>query len=198
MSIPRFRAMISALETHFPNWRELNIHESSPAGSSSSKIARECKSYSYSYFFPDIPPGTNKNGMRCENVEQLTFADETFDLFITQDVFEHVFHPNRGFKEIARVLKSGGAHIFTIPWYYWNKTLVRATEENGQVNHLEPPDYHGNPIDANGSLVVTEWGYEFPDFIYKYSGLSTTVLRIYDTYQGIDAKFIEIFISYKI
>jgi len=52
---------------------------------------------------------------RCENLEALTFANESIDLHITQDVMEHVFHPSKVFKEIARTLKLGGAHIFTVP-----------------------------------------------------------------------------------
>ena len=42
-------------------------------------------------FFEDIAPGVYKNGLRCENLEQLTFADRSFDVFITQDVMKHVF-----------------------------------------------------------------------------------------------------------
>ena len=44
----------------------------------------------------------------------MTFQNESFDLFITQDVFEHVMEPNKAFKEIERVLKPGGAHVFTV------------------------------------------------------------------------------------
>jgi 2-polyprenyl-3-methyl-5-hydroxy-6-metoxy-1,4-benzoquinol methylase len=45
----------------------------------------------------------------------MTFGTEQFDLFITQDVMEHVFRPRLAVKEIMRVLKTGGAHIFTAP-----------------------------------------------------------------------------------
>ena len=40
-SIPRFRAIISVLETSFPDWRQMTIHESSPGGVASHKIALE-------------------------------------------------------------------------------------------------------------------------------------------------------------
>jgi len=42
--------------------------------------------------------------------------DESFDLVITQDFFEHVLRPA---KEIARTLKSGGAHIYAVPYDRW-------------------------------------------------------------------------------
>ena len=43
-----------------------------------------------------------------QNLEKLTYEDESFDVVITQDVFEHINEPFQAFKEIARVLKPGG------------------------------------------------------------------------------------------
>src|SRR5579862_2545780 len=103
-SIPRFRALIYALQICYPGWRDLRIFESSPGGASSEKLARECASYQSAHFFPDVAPGEFKDGVRCENLEALTFGDSVFDLVVTQDVFEHVFHPDAAFREIARVL----------------------------------------------------------------------------------------------
>jgi len=196
-SIPRWRALIHVLQTHFPNWRELRIHESSPGGASSEKLRRECPNYLASHFFPEVTPGEMKHGFGSENLEQQTFKDAEFDLVVTQDVFEHILDPARAFSEIARTLKPDGAHVFTVPWYYWKKTLLRAISENGSIKYLEKPDYHGNPIDPNGSLVVREWGWDLCDFIYTHSGLTTTAIRINDESRGIKAEFIEVFISRK-
>jgi SAM-dependent methyltransferase len=196
-SIPRFRAIIEVLETHFPDWRTFTIHESSPGGASSYMLARECANLIASHYYPDIPPGEIHNGFRCENLESQTFEDEKFDLVVTQDVFEHVFHPDRAFREIARTLKPGGAHLFTAPWYYWKKTVVRAQEQDGEIIHLLPPEYHGNPINKSGSLVIREWGFDLADFILRTSGMVTTAIRLYDPRKGIEAKFIEVFISTK-
>jgi SAM-dependent methyltransferase len=196
-SIPRWRALIYVLETHFPNWRESRIHESSPGGASSQKLSRECKHYTATHFFQNTPAGETKHGYRCENLESQTFGDGEFDLVITQDVFEHILNPSKAFAEVARTLKPGGAHVFTIPWYYWKKTLIRAVDEHGTVRHLEQPERHGNPIDPNGSLVVTEWGWDLCDFIHKHSGLGTTVVKTQDRQRGIDADFIEVFVSRK-
>ncbi len=196
-SIPRFRAFIHTLELHFPNWRELRIHESSPGGASSEKLARECLHYTPTHYFPEVPSGETKDGYRCENLEEQTFPDESFDLVITQDVFEHILDPARAFAEVARTLKPGGAHVFTVPWYYWKETVVRAVREGDEVRHLKDPEYHGNPIDPGGSLVVTEWGRDLGDFIYLCSGLTTTAIRTIDRRRGIEAAFIEVFISQK-
>jgi SAM-dependent methyltransferase len=196
-SIPRWRAVIVVLETHFPAWRAGRLHESSPGGAASNKLARECAGYEASNYFTDTPAGQRRNGTRCENLEHQTFADATFDLVVTQDVFEHVLHPEQAFREVARTLKPGGAHVFTVPWYYWKKTVVRATGAPGAIEHLLAPEYHGNPIDANGSLVITEWGHDLTGIIETATGLSTTVMRITDRRQGIEGKFIEVFITQK-
>jgi hypothetical protein len=66
--------------------------------------------------------------------------------------------------------RAGGAHVFTVPWYWWKDTLIRAVcAEDGTITHIEKPEYHGNPIDSQGSLVVTEWGRDLCDFIYRAS-----------------------------
>jgi len=174
------------------------IHESSPGGAASDKLARECAHCLQTHWYPDMRSGETKYGFRCENLERQTFPDGSFDLVVSQDVFEHVLDPAMGFAEIARTLKPGGAHVFTVPWFYWKPTVVRAARaEDGSVTHFLKPDYHGNPIDENGSLVVTEWGANLCDFIYRTSGLPTTVIYQHDKRQGIEAEFIEVFVSRK-
>jgi SAM-dependent methyltransferase len=142
--------------------------------------------------------GEMVGGYRCENLEHQTFDNDSFDLVVTQDVFEHVLHPDQGFREIARTLRRGGAHVFTVPWYYWKRTLVRAQEKHGVIEYLEPPEYHGNPISAEGSLVVREWGFDLADYIKQNSGMDTMAIRIENPNKGIEAEFIEVFISRKV
>lgn len=196
-SIPRNRALIHVLQTGFPGYRSMKVHESSPCGAASDKLQRECRDYTPTYFYPEVPPGGYKNGVRCENIEHMTFEDGSFDLMITQDVMEHVLNPGKAFEDIARVLKPGGAHVFTVPIYKGKKTLVRAVEAPEGVKYLEEAQYHGNPIDRKGSLVVTEWGEELIEFITLHGGLATTVHRIVDRKLGIDGEFLEVLVSRK-
>ncbi len=196
-SIPRWRAVIHVLNLTFPCWRELRILESSPGGASSEKLRRECKQYVPTHFFSDIEPGCFKDGIRCENLERMTFDDEAFDLAVTQDVFEHVLKPDKAFKDIARVLKAGGAHVFTVPFHASKKTVVRAVATANGIKYVEEKVYHGNPIDSQGSLVVTDWGYDLPDFIKINSGLTTTVYLYRDPKLGLDGDLLEVFVSRK-
>jgi SAM-dependent methyltransferase len=198
-SIPRHRALVKVLNDHFPGWRELRIHESSPGGASSDKIKRECRDYVASQFLADVPRGQFKGGQRSEDLEALTFADESFDLVITQDVFEHVLRPAKAFAEIARTLKPGGAHVYTVPYYRGKKTVVRAEPDGNEgVRHLMKPDYHGNPIDPSGSLVITEWGDELCDFVFRSSGMTTTIFNFYNPRLGLEGEFLDVLLSRKV
>lgn len=194
---PRARAVMRALTLFFPRHRNMRIHESSPSGAASKKLETECDNYTSSYFWPDVPLGSYRNGIRSENLEQMTFDDAIFDLVITQDVFEHVLNPGKAFAEVARVLKPGGAHIFTVPYSKSTKTLVRAVQTTEGIKYLTEKRYHGNPIDPQGALVVTDWGYDLTDFIYLNSGITTTIYGITDPGLGLEAESLEVFVSRK-
>lgn len=197
-SIPRQRALLKVLQKFFPDWRNLVIHESSPSGATFNKFTDECRGYLASQFFPDIPPGTICSGFRNEDLARQTFDDETFDLVITQDVLEHLIDPVQSLKEISRTLKPGGAHVFTVPWYFTQDTKIRAIQGENEIVHLEQPDYHVSPVDDEGSLVVTEWGSDLIDTIFASTGMTTTAIHINDRQAGIEAEFIEVFVSRKL
>ncbi|WP_084604778.1 methyltransferase domain-containing protein [Desulfonatronum thioautotrophicum] len=199
-SIPRFRALVRALEKFIPNWRSLTMHESSPGGASSEYLRNQNQNYTRSHYLKDIPVGmfSKKHDAWSENLEAMTYPDESFDIFITQDVMEHTMRPLETFREIARVLKPGGAHIFTVPWYP-DETCSRLRAEivSGELRLLAPPQYHGNPIDKNGSLVTVDWGIDLPQKIFQSSELHTTVFLERDIFYGLDGEFLEVFVSQK-
>ena len=196
-SIPRWRAMAAILHELFPNWRQLAIHESSPGGPLSDKLRQQCEHYVGSHFHQGRLPGSMVDGFRCEDLTAQTFSDGSFDLVVTSDVFEHVMHPREGFREIARTLRPGGGHLFTVPIYKGKRTRARAVEEDGQVVHVLPPDYHSNPVDPKGSLVVTEWGADLAERIVEWAGTPTTVFRTVDRRMGLDGEFLEVLVSRK-
>jgi hypothetical protein len=196
-SIPRWRALVQILHTNFPTWRDLRILESSPGGASSEKLRKECYQYIGAHYFKDVVPGKYKDGWRCENLEELTFHNETFDLVVTQDVFEHILNPAKAFAEVGRVLKPGGAHVFTVPFYPGRRTEVRAADGLCGIRYLKEKIYHGNPIDPEGSLVVTDWGADLPEFIYMSSRMATTIYQQRDSRFGLEGQFLEVFVSRK-
>lgn len=199
-SKPRERALMLVLEMYFPDWKGKVIHESSPIDRGASvRLAKECSRYIPSQLFGDTPPGTVKNGMRCEDLTHLTFDDASIDLHVTQDVMEHVFKPEAVFREIARTLKPGGAHVFTVPIVNKHRaSRIRAViDADGQIRHELPPVYHGNPVSSDGALVTVDWGFDICRHIFEASGLYTHIVHIDDLSRGIRAEYIEVLVTVK-
>ena len=201
-SIPRERAVVKVMTDWYPSHASLMVHESSPAQRGASEFLRKsCLNYSTSQYLPNCEFGSTDSvtGFRSENLESLTFADNTFDLFVTQDVMEHIFNPLKASKEIARVLKPGGAHIFSVP--IMNKSLPTqrwaALNADNTVNFIMPAEYHGNPIDDKGSLVTMHYGYDLAGMITQHTGCPTTIVQIDNIELGIRAEYIEVLVMQK-
>ena len=195
-SIPRYRAVNLTLDHCFPSWGSLAIHESSP---SYDFIRRFCSVYSCSHFFKGVPLGGSHQGVRCEDLEQLTFPDEAFDLFVTQDVLEHVFRPELALREIMRVLKPGGAHVFTTPKYKELRvSRQRAALRGEEVAHLLEPVHHDNPLGEGGSLVTWDYGDDFETLVWRWCGCPTVTYVTRDRALGLDGEFLEVFVTRKL
>jgi hypothetical protein len=139
-SIPRERALMHVIQAWYLNWRDLTVHESFPGNRGASiKLAQQCRSYTASQYDPQL--GSEYSSKRrlpySENLEKQTFADDAFDLVVTQDVFEHIFDAPTAFMEIARTLRLGGAHIFTTPLVNKKKPSVKwaSLSDAGIVHH---------------------------------------------------------------
>lgn len=195
-SIPRQRAIQYVLDKFFSNYEKSKIHESSP---SSNFISQYCKDYSFSQFFEDVPLSEKKNEIECQNLEKLTFDSNIFDIFITQDVMEHVFNPNLAFKEIIRVLKPGGIYIFTCPKHKGlKKSYPRAAKfKNSKIVFYCEPEYHGNPIGDGRSLVTWYYGDDFESLIFNWTNCFTATYIIRDLSLGIDGEFMDVFVIKK-
>lgn len=115
-------------------------------------------------YFDDVAAGSLKDGIQCQNLEALTFKDGRFDLVISEDVFEHLKDYRRGFAEVFRVLKPGGYHIFTIPFYFDRRTRELFDLVDGAPVLRQPIEYHGDPLRGNIPC-YTHFGYDLLDFL---------------------------------
>ena len=183
-SAPRDRALRMLLDEHAPDWRKGHVHESSP---SNDCIKSNVQNYSASQFYTDRPLGSMVNGFGNENLEDMTFSDNTFDVIVAVDVVEHVFHPDRMVKEMLRVVKPGGIALFTtVPNYSLEQCRPRATvdENTGRITELSPPIYHGNPI-ADGALMTWDFGRDFNARIEEWAGCKLIHWSQADTQHGV-------------
>jgi SAM-dependent methyltransferase len=115
------------------------------------------------YLGPDAKPGyVSEDGLRHENLCDLSFDGNSYDAVLTFDCLEHLPDYSLAFEEIYRVLKPGGKLFFSIPFDVNNENnVVRAQVlENGDLNHILPPVYHGDPINDDGVLVYNDYGWD--------------------------------------
>jgi Glycosyltransferase WbsX/Methyltransferase domain len=199
-SIPRERALMHVIQRHFPDWRNMCIHESSPVNrGTSAKLGRECRNYVASQYDPALGFGKihPTRHYRSEDLERQTFPDQCFNLVITQDVFEHIFDADAAFCEIARTLKPGGAHVFTVPLVNKERPTQRRASRgsDGAILYHGAPEYHGNPVSAHGSLVTWHWGFDIVNRIQKVSGMRSHIIALDDLHLGIRAEYNEVMVS---
>ncbi len=122
--------------------------------------------YVTSELYDDVPLGTEvRPGHFCQDLSFLTFPDRSFDVALVTDVFEHVRLHRRAFAELGRVLRPGGALIFTVPHAFAaerNEAYVEVVDpaRPDLDRPLRPPVYHGDPLGEGRALVYRVFGRE--------------------------------------
>lgn len=137
------------------------------------KLLSQARTYLRSFYEEDGGL-VKKNGAVFEDITALSFKDDSFDLIVSSDVLEHVPQLEKAFRETARVLKPGGAHLFTAPPRA--KTRRRAEVADGRVIHIEEPEYHLDPLSPQGILAFWDIGPDLPQVIPP-AGLSVRTVR---------------------
>jgi SAM-dependent methyltransferase len=147
-----------ALRDHVPDLAGCDVCELSARGPLAEFLKRTAKSAALSEYFADAEPGAYRSGIRCEDVQRLSYADASFDLVTHTEVLEHVPDDARAFAELHRVLRPGGTMLFTVPLYGGYPTIERARLRNGDVEHLMEPAYHIDPLRGAGILAFRDYG----------------------------------------
>lgn len=150
---PTQMSLAKVIRDHLPDLSGKNVYELSSKGAIHRFFTREPCELTCSEYFDDAPPGSWVNGVQCQNVEQLTYQSDSFDLCTSTDVFEHVVDDAAGFAEVGRVLRTGGAMIFTVPLTANEATVERAMYLNGELVHLTEPEYHNDYIRGRGKVL---------------------------------------------
>ncbi len=107
-------------------------------------------------------PDGDVPGVRHEDLTALTFADGTFAHVLTFDVLEHIPGYERALAECLRCLKPGGCLLLSVPFAAAEEhNCLRATvAATGEITHLLPAEYHGDPCRAGGCLCYHRFGWE--------------------------------------
>ena len=100
-----------------------------------------------------------------QDIQSLTWTDESFDLVITSDTLEHVPDYRLALAETRRVLRPNGRHVLTVPL---RPDLPRTRARIGL-----PPVHHGEPPGpwrwvrrvGDDMLALHDIGADFPDIV---------------------------------
>ena len=165
----------------FIKMKNFNIFEPDSRGSIHNQLFYYPK-YLFSEYHPDQKFGDVINGIRNEDLQKLIFKDNLFNILITQDVFEHIKDPTQAFKEIHRVLKPNGVHIFTVPLDMNYHTIKRIDKDDSVI--VEPVIYHSDHVDSGGVKVYTDWGFDIIDYLNEI-GFESFIISKKDFDSGI-------------
>ncbi len=135
--------------------------------------------YGSEYLGHEYRSGQIVRGIRHEDVTNLSFDPASLDLIVSNDVFEHVPNPGKAFSACAQALRSGGSMLASIPFHTnFDTSVARAELKQGEVTHLLPPVFHGNPVSAKGSLVFTDFGWDILQGLGE-AGFSDAAVEVY-------------------
>jgi Methyltransferase domain len=143
--------------------RPLAVYSAEATSAIHQVFAKHSKNYVASEYFSHegLKSGDMVNGTRHEDLQHTSFAETSFDL-----VTEHIPFPYRAHAEVYRILKPGGAHVFTVPFIADaanDITMSRLDETTGAITHgpgapphFPAPMFHGDYIrPEQGVLVFT-------------------------------------------
>ncbi len=116
-------------------------------------------------------PGTIRNihgiEVRHESMTRTSFANNSFDLVLHNDVLEHVYDYLSALADSFRILSPNGVLIFTTPFFLrlpnnLNKATLNA---DGTITHHAEPEYHGNPMNSDGALTFHHYSWRLVEAV---------------------------------
>ncbi|MEP7041633.1 MAG: methyltransferase domain-containing protein [Dokdonella sp.] len=153
-----------AIRETLPDLSTRDVCELSARGPLVDYLQRNARTLTVSEYFEDVSPGALRGGVRCEDVQRLTYADSSFDMVSHTEVLEHVPDDALALGELLRVLRPGGVMLFTVPLHSGECTLERARLVDGGIEHLREPVYHNDPQRReSGILAFRDYGRDILD-----------------------------------
>jgi len=124
--------------------------------------------------------------IRHRDLTALDFEDASLDAAMSLDVLEHIPDYGAALREFARVLRPGGALVFTVPFYdsqARSETIARACAD-GTVEFSGEPEYHGDPR-GGGIPCFHHFGWDLPDALRQAGFGDAALLRVRQPAHGI-------------
>ncbi len=143
--------------------------------------------FSSEYIAPALESGQVKDGIMHVDMQRTHFEPDSLDVVISSDVLEHIPYPGKAISEVFRILRPGGLHIFTVPFYGHRFTIEKRVQigVDGKEQFLMPPIYHGDPVrEGSGVLVYNIFA---PELLCELeaAGFDARLMRVYSPAKGI-------------
>ena len=131
------------------------VYELSYHGAVHRYLKQRFARFECSEYFGPTALGERVNGVRNEDVQQLSFPNDTFDLVSCTEVFEHVPDYLAGFSQVCRVLRPQGWFVLTVPFFdaEQTKAICRLTP-TGDLQWLQQEEYHDSQVTGVGTVPV--------------------------------------------
>jgi SAM-dependent methyltransferase len=129
--------------------------------------------FTYSEYFGEEHRSGDVVGEVChQDLQRPSFPDESFDVVITCEVFEHIPDAIGAEREVVRILKPGGVYCFTVPFIpHGEHDLVLAERTpDGEIKHFAEPQYHGDPLRPEEGILVYRV-FAFRDLKHRFESL---------------------------
>eukprot|EP00889_Picochlorum_renovo_P008948 jgi/Picre1/35978/NNA_003435.t1 len=150
------------------------------------------------YYGPQSKYGDFVDGIKNEDLQKLTFSGNNFDIVLSSEVFEHIPDPYEAHREVFRVLKPGGCHVFTVPFIpdnFYDKNIASLNHE-GEIIWTSEPMFHLDPIRKDGVPVFNIFGIEMLPKLCKL-GFEESYFRFHSVSSGILGSNAYVFLACK-
>ncbi len=173
-------SLIPVIEEHKSKIEVASVWEMSTYGATLNYLNKNFNSVVATEFNENHNSGEFVDGILNQDVQKTSFANDSFDIITSNQVFEHVPDNVAAFAECYRVLKPGGALIFSVPLYKMPRTVRLAQIKDGKLELLvEPPEYHASRA-TGAESVLTFWRHSINDIqeIVTQAGFLTEIREV--------------------
>jgi hypothetical protein len=165
--ISRQRAVLLVLrqlidQGELPGWGELRLYLSEAVTPFAKRLQQEAPRLRCSEYLPE-PDHWLRGQVPHRDLRRIGLPPATFHAVVCNEVLEHVEELVPSLRGMAEVLSLGGHLIATVPFLYGQQEhLVKAIwrGEGQPPEVIGEPDYHGNPVSDEGSLVYRYPGWQ--------------------------------------